>query len=133
MLKVHRRVKKVIVPLCCAVALLGLCLSMMLPYRTAEARNEQRFNQSLSAKLPSAPNSTGHEPIVPISATLDIDPRKTALGNQLFHETHLSVITKFPVLAVINKNQAVRMADPFPWDLKGSSQRLMHRPFGTVA
>ncbi|MEM6596612.1 MAG: cytochrome-c peroxidase [Cyanobacteria bacterium P01_C01_bin.69] len=90
MLKVHRRVKKVIVPLCCAVALLGLCLSMMLPYRTAEARNEQRFNQSLSAKLPSAPNSTGHEPIVPISATLDLDPRKTALGNQLFHETQLS-------------------------------------------
>jgi len=94
MLKANRWLRGTVVPLLCVVVVLGLGLSLLLvphsaPHSVASGRSPQ-ISQSLPvAQLP-ALASMGDEPIVPITTLPDVDPRKAALGNRLFHDPQLS-------------------------------------------
>ena len=90
MLKANRWLKGAVVPLLCVVVVLGLGLSLLLAPQPVASERSPQAGQSLPVAQLSAPASIIDQPIVPITTVSDVDPKKAALGNRLFHDPQLS-------------------------------------------
>jgi hypothetical protein len=56
---------------------------------------------------------TSNEPITPLEAPLNIDPRKRALGKRLFHDPLFQLMALSPVVVVMILNVVVPISFPY--------------------